>query len=138
MAVLRLLPRGAALVFYIHSGKCSLQVRDRRLPVRKGELVVMGSTLYHRFACPRSMMKALALYFQPEFIHGASATTDDAEYLAPFFSQNADFPFVVSARTRNTGRGAEPDPQNSTRASSSSSAYEPVTFLTAAKKSRFR
>jgi AraC-like DNA-binding protein len=86
-------------VFYIYAGKGHLQVRDRRRSVCKGELVVLGSTLYHRFACPRSTMKAIALYFQPEFIHGASATTDDAEYLAPFFSQDADFPFVVPAET---------------------------------------
>ncbi|PYV38716.1 MAG: hypothetical protein DMG06_25015 [Acidobacteria bacterium] len=68
--------------------------------VREGDLVVVGSTLYHRIiSCPRLKMKAVVLYFQPEVIRAAEANGEDVEYLMPFLLQDSDFPHVVPPTT---------------------------------------
>ncbi|MCI0625279.1 MAG: AraC family transcriptional regulator [Acidobacteria bacterium] len=85
---------------YIHSGQAVFQIQDRFFEVKEGDLVVIGSTLYHRITGrSRSPAKIIVLYFLPELIRGASVPGDDVEYMMPFLIQDADFPHVIKSAT---------------------------------------
>jgi len=87
-------------VLYLHSGEVVYEVHGRRLPMKRGDLFVMGSTLLHR-SCSYGPgpVKAALLTFLPELIRGKERTGDDIEYLMPFLVQGDDFPHVVPAGT---------------------------------------
>src|SRR5215471_7920550 len=56
-------------ILYLCSGSASLEIQDRSLAVREGDLAVVGSTLYHRFECRSAAPFTVAvLFFQPDLI----------------------------------------------------------------------
>lgn len=82
---------------YLCTGAASLEIQDRSLPLKRGDLAVVGSTLYHRFECRSHPPVTLAvLFFQPDLIR-AEGGPDNAEYLTPFLLQDPNFPHVVKA-----------------------------------------
>jgi AraC-like DNA-binding protein len=86
-------------ILYLCAGSASLEIQDRSLPVREGDLAVVGSTLYHRFECRSpSQYTASVLFFQPDLIR-ADGGPDNAEYLTPFLLQDSQFPHVVPAKS---------------------------------------
>lgn len=86
-------------LIYLCAGTANLQIQDRAIPFREGDLAVIGSTLYHRVEC-RSVppLTLAALFFQPDLIR-ADGGPDTAEYFTPFLFQDSQFPHVVSARS---------------------------------------
>ena len=89
---------------YLCGGAASLEIQDRSLPLREGDLAVVGSTLYHRFECRSEPPVTLAvLFFQPNLIR-ADGGPDNAEYLTPFLLQDSQFPHVVAASTSIPGQ----------------------------------
>jgi AraC-like DNA-binding protein len=86
-------------VIYVYDGQGFFQVQERRFPVRKGNLVVVGPNLYHQVVCrPGSKLRLPFLHFQSGILIG-SASGEEEQYLAPFFCQDANFPNVVSRST---------------------------------------
>ena len=87
-------------ILYLHSGEVVYEVQGRRLPMKQGDLFVVGSTQLHRMSSfVRTPVKAAVLYFLPELIRGTEKTGDDIEYLMPFLVQDDGFPHVIPART---------------------------------------
>jgi AraC-like DNA-binding protein/quercetin dioxygenase-like cupin family protein len=87
-------------LLYAYSGEAVYQVQDRRFQVRKGDLAVIGSTLYHGITGdPCLQMKAIVLFFKPELVRASEASGDDMEYLMPFFLQDQHFPHIVPGNT---------------------------------------
>ncbi len=87
-------------ILYLHSGEVTYEVQGRQLPLKQGELFVVGSTQLHRMSAYRkSPVKGAVLYFLPELIRGAEKTGDDIEYLMPFLVQDEGFPHVIPAGT---------------------------------------
>jgi AraC-like DNA-binding protein/mannose-6-phosphate isomerase-like protein (cupin superfamily) len=86
-------------VLYLRSGMADLQIQNRSLPFREGELAVIGSTLSHSVICRKGPPLTLAiLFFHPDLIR-ADGGADSAEYLTPFLLQNAQFPHIIPGRT---------------------------------------
>ena len=84
---------------YLCRGTATLEIQDRSIPMREGDLGVVGSTLYHRFECHSDVPLTLAvLFFQPDLIR-ADGGPDNAEYLTPFLLQDQQFPHVVETGT---------------------------------------
>ena len=82
------------------SGEVVYEVQGRRLPMKQGDLFVIGSTQLHRMcAYVQAPVKAAVLYFRPELIRGTERQGDDIEYLMPFLVQDDGFPHVIPART---------------------------------------
>ena len=87
-------------IVYVMSGEISCQVAERIFTCKRGELVVIGPSLYHRmwrhtWAHP----KIATLYFMPEIICEAGGNCERLEYLMPFYLQEDGFPFVVRTRS---------------------------------------
>jgi AraC-like DNA-binding protein len=88
-------------LMYVSSGKTVVHIQDRTFPVREGDLVVIGSDVYHRpVDPPDSHSRLIFLFFEPELIRGADSAGEEIEYLMPFLAQKSDFPHVIPA-----GRG---------------------------------
>ena len=86
-------------VLYLCSGTAYCHIQDRLLPVNEGDLIVIGSTLYHRIECRTSAPVTIAaLFFEPDLIR-CDGGADSAEYLTPFLLQDSKFPHVVPAET---------------------------------------
>lgn len=86
-------------VLYLCSGTAECRIQDRLLPINEGDLVVIGSTLYHRIECHRSAPATIAaLFFEPDLIR-CDGSSDSAEYLTPFLLQDSEFPHIVPAET---------------------------------------
>ncbi|MCC6344715.1 MAG: helix-turn-helix transcriptional regulator [Bryobacterales bacterium] len=86
-------------VLYLKAGEILLEVQSRQIPMRAGDLLVMGSTLMHRileYREPRS--SSVVMYFLPELIRNDSPA-EEADYLMPFLAQDESFPFVIPAGT---------------------------------------
>ncbi|MCI0626769.1 MAG: AraC family transcriptional regulator [Acidobacteria bacterium] len=81
----------------LESGEVMFQVQDRLLDLKPGDLLVMGSTFFHRLVYTGTPSKAPRIMFLPELICPAGGAGPDAEYLMPFMVQNASFPHVVPA-----------------------------------------
>jgi mannose-6-phosphate isomerase-like protein (cupin superfamily) len=88
-------------LLYAHCGEATFKVQGRDVVIRKGDLFVIGSTLFHgRVHRERTRLKAVVLYFLPELIYRAGNIDEEAvEYLMPFLSQNGSFPHLVPAHT---------------------------------------
>lgn len=83
-------------VLYLCSGSALCHIQDRLVPMRVGDLAVIGSTLYHRVERTSSApLTFAALYFDPELIRGGG--NDGIEYLTPFLFQDLTFPHIVPA-----------------------------------------
>jgi AraC-like DNA-binding protein/mannose-6-phosphate isomerase-like protein (cupin superfamily) len=86
-------------VLYLCSGTAECRIQDRLLRINEGDLVVIGSTLYHRIECHTSSPATIAaLFFEPDLIR-CDGSSDSAEYLTPFHLQDSDFPHIVAAET---------------------------------------
>lgn len=83
------------------SGEATLQVQEREMIIRQGDLFIVGSTLFHRAVRRRrTRLKAVVLYFLPELIYRDGTPDEEAvEYLMPFLSQDGSFPNVVPRET---------------------------------------
>ena len=84
---------------FLSAGITTVQIQDRRLTVREGDLVVIGSDLYHNIESADSRSRLTALFFEPELIQATDGTGEEVEYLMPFLVQKSDFPHVIPART---------------------------------------
>jgi AraC-like DNA-binding protein/mannose-6-phosphate isomerase-like protein (cupin superfamily) len=86
-------------VLYFCAGSADCHIQDRLLPVREGDLAIIGSTIYHRVECRSSTpLTIAALFFEPDLIR-CDGGSDSAEYLTPFLLQDPGFPHVVPAET---------------------------------------
>jgi AraC-like DNA-binding protein/mannose-6-phosphate isomerase-like protein (cupin superfamily) len=86
-------------LIYLCAGTANLQIQDRSLPFREGDLAVIGSTLYHRVECRSTPPLILAAaFFQPDLIR-ADGGSDNAEYFTPFLFQDSTFPHIVPAKS---------------------------------------
>ncbi len=87
-------------VYFVASGKTTLQVQDRFFEVKENDMVVIGGDLYHRTVDPPNCQLRLAvLFFEPDLIRATDGTSEEMEYLMPFLVQRADFPHVISGST---------------------------------------
>jgi AraC-like DNA-binding protein len=95
-------------LIYIYHGKTSIQVQDRSLRVKHGDLIVLGSNLYHRILNnPKTQVKIVSLNFRPEIIRGSEPSADAEQYLSPFLCQDSTFPHVIPASSRLPRRALE-------------------------------
>ncbi|MCC6394704.1 MAG: helix-turn-helix transcriptional regulator [Bryobacterales bacterium] len=86
-------------VLYLKTGEILLEVQSRRILMRAGDLLVMGSTLMHRILEYRGARpSAIVMSFLPELIRNDSPT-EEADYLMPFLAQDESFPLVIPAST---------------------------------------
>jgi AraC-like DNA-binding protein len=86
-------------VLYLCSGSAVCHIQDRLLPMRVGDIAVIGSTLYHRIECQSSSpLTIAALFFDPEMIR-CDGGNDSMEYLTPFLLQDASFPHIIPAES---------------------------------------
>jgi AraC-like DNA-binding protein len=84
-------------IIYLYSGMTNIQVRDRLLRAKTGDLVVIGPNLYHRILHkPNASAKIVSMNFQPEIARSGRAEGEEEYYLSPFLSQKSDFPHVIS------------------------------------------
>jgi AraC-like DNA-binding protein len=84
-------------IMYVYSGKTHIQVRDRILPAKTGDVVVMGPNLYHRILHkPNVGVRLLSMNFQPAIIRSGKAAGEEEHYLSPFLCQDSHFPHVIS------------------------------------------
>jgi AraC family transcriptional activator of pobA len=87
-------------IVYVIDGEITCQVVERSFTCKQGELIVIGSSLYHRmWRRTRSHPKVATLFFMPEVICELGADGDQAQFLAPFYLQDSMFPHVVRAST---------------------------------------
>jgi AraC-like DNA-binding protein len=85
---------------YVSAGKTAMRIQDRLFPLRKGDLVVIGSDLYHaKIDPPNAESRVAVLFFEPELIRITDRTDEEMEYLMPFLAQKPDFPHVIPAAT---------------------------------------
>jgi AraC-like DNA-binding protein len=87
-------------VLFLYSGAVSYQIQDRFFPMRKGDLILISGTQYHRmvqFQTPR--LRAALLYFLPDLIRPLDSRGEEMAYLMPFLVQDAHFPHVVASET---------------------------------------
>lgn len=85
---------------YVMAGEVTCQVADRYFIAKTGELIVIGSSLYHRMSRhTRFHPKVCTLFFMPEVICEAGTDGDEAEFLMPFYLQDSSFPHVIQAKS---------------------------------------
>ena len=87
---------------YVFSGEPTFQIQDRLYPVKRGDLIVIGSSAYHRQLARTDGGKdqVIVLIFKPELIQASSPGPEEAGYLLPFFAQVPAFPCVIAAETQ--------------------------------------
>lgn len=84
-------------IMYMYSGTTHIQVRDRILPAKAGDLVVIGPNLFHRVVHkPNAGAKVVSMNFQPEIARPGKAAGEEEYYLSPFLYQGSHFPHVIS------------------------------------------
>jgi AraC-like DNA-binding protein/quercetin dioxygenase-like cupin family protein len=87
-------------LMYAYSGEALYEVEDRVLLLREGNLFLIGGGLMHRMIeYPSGALKAVVLYFDPEILHGNCLNGGDFDFLAPFLTQDHDFPHIIEAST---------------------------------------
>ncbi len=80
------------------SGVIVFQIHDRYFPLGPGDMLVIGSSPYHRpTRIKGSPAKAVALFFSPEIVRTQEATGDAEQYLAAFTSQERSFEHAIPA-----------------------------------------
>lgn len=84
-------------LMYVCQGRTVVNIHDRQFEARPGDLIVIGSHVYHSLASQSSVDLAV-LYFEPELVTGGMSR-DEYQFLAPFFHQPAGFPHTIAART---------------------------------------
>jgi AraC-like DNA-binding protein len=87
-------------VLYVSHGEITFQIHRQNFNVRAGDMIVVGSSLFHRpNKYGSAPTKAIALYFLPKAVLGTESDGEDAEYLMPFLVQDIGFPHLVAAKT---------------------------------------
>jgi AraC-like DNA-binding protein len=95
-------------LFHVSNGWMDIQIEGRFFNVNEGDLVVIGSDLFHRMVNPPSMQaKLTSVFFDPGLICGTSHDSEGMEYLLPFLVQGPNFPHVVPANTGIPGEAFE-------------------------------
>jgi len=85
---------------YDSAGRTTWQIQDRILQIQQGDMMVIGSDLYHCIIdSPDSHSRLTFLFFEPELLRGTHGSTEEIEYLMPFLVQKSDFPHVIPAGT---------------------------------------
>jgi AraC-like DNA-binding protein len=83
---------------YVYEGVVNLDVHEKCLTLRAGDLLVMGSDLFHRVSIG-SEARVAVLFFQPELIRATDNIGEETEYLLPLLLQGPDFPHIVGPDT---------------------------------------
>ena len=87
-------------LFYLSHGEMMFQIHRQCFKIRAGDLVVIGSTFFHRpLVHGFSQAKGIVLCFLPKAILGKDPSGEDLEFLMPFLAQDEAFPHLVPART---------------------------------------
>ena len=87
-------------IVYVIDGEITCQIANHIFRCKKGELIVIGSSLYHcMWRHTRAHPKIATLFFMPEAICEAAGNEEHAEFLMPFYLQEVNFPFIVGAST---------------------------------------
>lgn len=95
-------------IYYVASGKTTLQVQDKLFEVNENDLVVIGGDLYHRTIDPPNCgLRLILLFFEPELIQTTCGWSEEVEYLMPFFLQSTDFPHVIPGTTGLPGKALD-------------------------------
>jgi AraC-like DNA-binding protein/mannose-6-phosphate isomerase-like protein (cupin superfamily) len=85
-------------LLFLCSGEAVLQIQERYFTLREGDLVVIGSTLFHRMIeFRRTVVRIAVLYFLPDLIRANDVSGENMEYLMPFMIQDSTFPHLVAA-----------------------------------------
>ena len=81
-------------------GESVFGIQDRFVSIAPGDLLIMGTTLYHRpIPGKGAPSKAIVVYFLPELVFSGEAHGDAVQYLLPFMMQDDSFQHVIPART---------------------------------------
>ena len=89
----------------VDSGEITFEVLNRSITVCRGDLFLMGSTLFHRLSGHRGVTaKGIHLFFLPEVTGPRYGFSDDTQYLMPFLAQDPRFPHVMPAKTGVPGK----------------------------------
>jgi AraC-like DNA-binding protein len=86
-------------LIFVDSGEVLFQIQDSVLRLKPGDLLVMGSTLFHRLVYIGKRTKAPRIMFLPQLISPSGVAGVNSEYLMPFLVQDKHFPHVVPAET---------------------------------------
>jgi AraC-like DNA-binding protein/quercetin dioxygenase-like cupin family protein len=85
-------------ILYILQGEVKFQIQRRSVTARTGDLLVIGSTFFHRpVKANTASAKAAALYFKPEILCSSDGGGEDLEFLVPFMAEDGNFSHVVAA-----------------------------------------
>ena len=85
-------------ILYITQGEVKFQIQQRPVTARTGDLLVIGSTFFHRpIKANTASAKAVALYFKPEILRTGDAGGEDFDFLVPFMAEDGNFSHVVAA-----------------------------------------
>lgn len=85
-------------ILYILHGEVKFQIQHRAVTARTGDLLVIGSTFFHRpIKADTASAKAVALYFKPEILRSSDGGGESVEFLVPFMAEDGDFSHVVAA-----------------------------------------
>jgi AraC-like DNA-binding protein/quercetin dioxygenase-like cupin family protein len=91
-------------IYYVASGRTTVQVQDRCFGVTENDVVVIGGDLYHRTIDPPNCnLRLIVLFFEPELIRTTCGTSEEIEYLMPFLTQGVDFPHVITGGSKLPG-----------------------------------
>jgi AraC-like DNA-binding protein/mannose-6-phosphate isomerase-like protein (cupin superfamily) len=90
-------------LMYIYEGTVNVDVHEKNLTVRAGDLLVIGSELFHRVSVLGGARVAV-LFFLPELIRPTDNVGEAIEYLSPLLLQGTDFPHIVSSETGIPGQ----------------------------------
>lgn len=85
-------------ILYIIDGEVKFQIQERSVTARTGDLLVIGSTFFHRpIKANAASAKVIALYFKPSILRTGDASGDDFDFLVPFMAEDRNFSHVVPA-----------------------------------------
>ena len=92
-------------ILYILEGEVKFQIQERVVTAWGGDLLVIGSTFFHRpVKTNKISAKAVALYFKPEILRSCEGDGGSLEFLVPFMAEDGNFSHVVG---KGTGVPAE-------------------------------
>src|SRR5579859_6270312 len=87
-------------ILYILQGEVKFQIQQRFVTARTGDLLVIGSTFFHRpVKANTASAKAVALYFKPEILRSGDSGGEGIEFLVPFMAEDGNFSHVVTAES---------------------------------------
>jgi AraC-like DNA-binding protein/mannose-6-phosphate isomerase-like protein (cupin superfamily) len=85
-------------VIYLYGGSLEIQIRDRRFRLKKGDVAVIGTHIYHQLLYAHNVKtKVISLNYQPEVIRSGAAEEEEV-YLSSFLCQGPQFPHVITGK----------------------------------------